>query len=183
MRLRSKIKPLPVGGFCILTIRRAYVHYENYYTGQLYVGISFQQFINYKIFNNKLHFLKDQTIGENEEGVEVKMDNLRKQTGNFYVETAERAPGRLYSPSGIFRSDNSRFWLIGDYSSVYILKKDTLIAECLSKRWPIIENSYETGLAFLLPETRMEEIAPIKIFLDRIDNEIIAKLNDVFFKS
>ncbi len=156
-------------------------HY-NFYTGQLYAGISFQQLINYKIFNNKLHFLKDQTLGETEEGVEVKMDNLRKQTGNFYIEVAERRnPSTLYCSSGIFRTDNTAFWLIGDYTSVYILKKETLVDEYNSGKHPTIENVYETSLGFLIKESRMEEIAPVKVYPDRMDEELKTKINDVFF--
>ncbi len=157
------------------------MHYYNFYTGQLYDGISFQQFINAKIFSNKLHFLKDQILGETAEGIEVKMDNRRKETRNFYIESAERRdPSTPYFASGIFRGDNTWLWVIGDTTEVFLVKKDVLVDECNLERWPVIENSYETSIGYLLPETRMEEICAVKIWPDRMDDELRNKLNSLF---
>jgi len=91
-----------------------------------------------------------------------------------------RDPGQLYCPAGIFRGDNSWLWVIGDINSVYLVKKDVLVDGYYAERWPIIENSYATSIGFLLPEARMEQICVVKIWPDRITDELRNKLNECF---
>lgn len=60
--------------------------------------------------------------GENMLGAEIKRDGNFRQTGNLYLETAEKAhPNNpTYAPSGIMRGDNSWLYVIGDEKTIYV---------------------------------------------------------------
>ncbi len=68
------------------------------------------------------------TKGENKAGFEIKFDDRLKDTGNLYIEVAEKsnASNRDYVPSGIYRNDNTWLYLIGDYNKIYIFDKKRL---------------------------------------------------------
>lgn len=65
---------------------------------------------------------RGQLLGENLLGMEIKRDGLYRQTGNLYIEVAEKARPREgdYVPSGIMRSDNSWLYGIGDELQFWI---------------------------------------------------------------
>jgi len=67
-------------------------------------------------------------IGETEEGVEVKKDQIFRTSKRLYIETAEKAniENKEYVPSGIYRTDNSIYYLIGDETQWWIFSKDDL---------------------------------------------------------
>ena len=88
--------------------------------------------------------------GENMAGIEIKYDKRYEETGNLYIETAEkRYPSNPeYAPSGINRGDNSWLYLIGDYNIIYIFPIKYL------KSW---ENNFKaveitTSRGYLMPE-------------------------------
>jgi len=72
---------------------------------------------------------KKQLVGETLEGVEVKFDDKMKTTGRIYIEQSEKRllENKKYVESGIFRNDNTKIWLIGDYSLWFLFSKKYLV--------------------------------------------------------
>lgn len=92
-------------------------------------------------------------IGENRQGLEIKLDRKFVQTSNLFIETRERA--RLsgggftrWKMSGPFRRDNNRWLLIGDYMRLWVFHSAVLRAESATG-WRKIYNITAEG--FLLP--------------------------------
>lgn len=58
------------------------------------------------------------SVGENKQGIEIKFDDRYKETGNLYIEIKEKsnAINANYVDSGIYRSDNTWLYVIGDYT-------------------------------------------------------------------
>lgn len=79
--------------------------------------------------NLGLYYGRDQqyTQGENDLGIEIKRDIKSRETGNLYIEYAERLnqDGEWVS-SGIFKDDNSNYFLIGDIDEYWIFKRNDL---------------------------------------------------------
>lgn len=100
-------------------------------------------------------------VGESKTGAEIKHDEKYAQTGNLWIECAEKARPREggYFPAGIFRGDNSWLYIIGDYDTIYIFPKTILqaLAEC--GRYPIKENRTLTSQGFLLRKKDAEKYA------------------------
>ncbi len=67
--------------------------------------------------------------GENVLGMEIKLDRRMAETGNVYIEIAEKAGIREgdYFPSGIYRGDETWLYGIGDYKEFFIFSKRTLL--------------------------------------------------------
>lgn len=90
--------------------------------------------------------------GECSGGIEVKFDDRMRETGNLYIEVAEKArpdESRDYCPSGIYRNDNSWLYVIGDYSEVFVFAKRTL--QHLDRSGRYERKAKATSLAFVLP--------------------------------
>lgn len=70
--------------------------------------------------------------GETDEGVEIKFDDkiyTYCPTGRLYIELEEKVKqdNDSYVLSGIYRQDNSKYYLIGDYIEWWIFAKQTLV--------------------------------------------------------
>lgn len=70
-----------------------------------------------------------QWTGETEEGIEIKFDDRKKTTGNIYIEMQEKAEigNEKYALSGIYKNDNSRMFLVGDYKEFFLFSKQKLL--------------------------------------------------------
>lgn len=67
--------------------------------------------------------------GESIGRVEIKHDKKMKDTGNIYIEYAERHdPQKAFVYSGILRDDNTLYYMIGDYERIFLLGKYQLLA-------------------------------------------------------
>lgn len=101
----------------------------DYYLNCFNKGLEYQDFIMQKLLDNlgipisnfsskKYQF----SYGENLQGIEIKYDDKYKNTGNIYIEVAEKSNpnNKEYIPSGIMRNDNSWLYAIGDYSILFI---------------------------------------------------------------
>lgn len=66
--------------------------------------------------------------GESASGIEIKYDMRLKETGNVYIEVAEKSRPEMpeYTPSGIMRNDNTWLYLIGDYEQAFLFSKEQL---------------------------------------------------------
>lgn len=69
--------------------------------------------------------------GESACGIEIKHDKKYENgSPNLYIEIAEKTDSTIseYSPSGIFRNDNTWLYLIGSYESAFLFSKHQLQA-------------------------------------------------------
>jgi hypothetical protein len=100
----------------------------------LEAGLSYQDFVMERLYDAGIPLIsysskKYQTlIGENKAGIEIKFDRKFRDTGNFYIEIAEKSnpKNKEYVPSGIFRNDNTWLYIIGDYETIFIFSKEQL---------------------------------------------------------
>ena len=97
-------------------------------------GLEYQDFVVKKLYEAGIplvgysSFQYQVTIGENAAGVEIKFDDRMKDTGNVYIEVAEKSDKRneAFAASGIYRNDNTWLYAIGDYSVIYLCGKTHL---------------------------------------------------------
>jgi len=106
-----------------------------YYEDKLDEGQKFENHVK-RVFFERFAINLDFTgkdnqnkIGETLQGIEVKFDNRFKETGNLYIEVAEKtnADNPEFIKSGIFRDDNTWLYVIGNYKVLYIFAKKTLL--------------------------------------------------------
>lgn len=135
-------------------------------------GVEFQDFVA-SIFCRELGLAitqyssrKYQMLkGESHQGIEIKYDRRMTETGNISFEIAEksRADVDVWTPSGIYRSDNTWLYVQGNYNMIYVFGK--VILQLL------YEKSYKdkardvkpTLRAFLVPVEKAREIALLAI--------------------
>lgn len=107
------------------------------YSEQLVIGQRYERYLNPLMSHlkgrkvNGYETKKEQyEIGENDAGIEAKRDGKFRCTGNLYVETHEKTKenNRYFVESGIFRKDNSEFWIIGDEKDAWLFYKKDLIS-------------------------------------------------------
>lgn len=67
-------------------------------------------------------------IGESKARIEIKYDARSLETGNLYIEVEEKRSRfqEHYNPSGIYRQDNSLFYLIGNHQEFFLIRKGFL---------------------------------------------------------
>jgi len=134
-----------------------------YYKSKLASGLEFQdycaiQFSKIGIPITSFSSTKYQyEKGENLQGFEFKNDEIFRSTGNLWIEVKERTNiNNEYVNSGIFRSDNTKFYVMGDYEGVFIMQKKVL--QALSKKYKAKENNMKTSIGFLFPVKRAKEL-------------------------
>lgn len=133
--------------------------YQDFITMQLYkLGWSVNQLASRK-YNIE--------VGESIAGIEIKNDKRMSDTGNIYVELAEKGQKGIFVQSGINRQDNTIFWCIGDFKTVYILVKKQLKYLC--------DNYQKFGFKTVKTETSHGVLIPTK-FLDEHDIYVVKKL-------
>jgi hypothetical protein len=105
------------------------------YFEQLAKGESYQDKVARRIkqeFDYDIHFYKSKRdqyeIGESAEGIEIKYDSWISRSGRMSIEVAEKTRADLpeFTPSGIFRQDNTRYYLQGDDNFVWCFAKIVL---------------------------------------------------------
>lgn len=95
--------------------------------------------------------------GESASGIEIKHDMRLKDTGNLYIEVAEKSNPNLqnYTPSGIYRKDNTFLYLIGDKEQAFMFSKAQLKLVYEDKNaWKsrgIVERKTPTSIGFTFP--------------------------------
>jgi hypothetical protein len=138
------------------------------YKQNLKMGLEFQDYVVEKLYDIGLPIISYSSkkfqylIGENKCGFEIKYDRLFRKTGNIYIEIAEKSnkDNLNYIDSGIYRADNTWLYIIGDYTTIYILPKKLLkIAHTKNK---YREVTTLTSKGFLIPITDIEDFYSIK---------------------
>lgn len=118
-----------------------------------------------RLFGLKLHFYhtreQQYTIGETEEGIEVKLDTWISKTRRLSIEVGEKTRAALphFTPSGIMRADNTVWYAQGDMKRAWVLRKRDLRQFFRDRRPPIIDNDPPTIQKFYLPIAAANEIA------------------------
>ena len=108
---------------------------NNYYNEMLQKGLHYQDFVVEELYKIGLPIISysskqfQNMIGENKAGLEIKLDQNFRKTGNLYIEYAEKTnkDNTNFVNSGILRSDNTWLYLIGDYDTIFIFSKKQLI--------------------------------------------------------
>ena len=121
-------------------------------------GLEFQDFVclqlaRYHVVLQNLGSKKYQyERGENLQGFEIKLDTRCLEMGRLSIEVAEKTnrDAEFWTPSGIFRNDNSWLYIQGNYSIVYVFAKNWLRRWHDAKR-PEIFESHGTVRKFYLP--------------------------------
>jgi hypothetical protein len=105
------------------------------------------------------------TKGENKQGFEIKFDDKYKDTGNIYIEIAEKsnAVNLNFVNSGIFRNDNTWLYLIGNYNEIFIFSKKHLILMYKSKKYKEVETATSKGI--LIDKIEAEKYCIKKLLL------------------
>jgi hypothetical protein len=141
--------------------------YNKYYQKKLEEGLEYQDFCTDKLFelginvnvysSKKYQFSK----GESKTGIEFKLDNQFKRTGNLYIEYSEKANpnNENYICSGIERKDNTWLHIQGNYEVIYIFAKNWLQG---IKKTKVRHVTTPTSKGYLLPELLARKYA-IKI--------------------
>lgn len=80
---------------------------------------------------------------------ELKFDQLHHETGNYYIEVAERrSAARAWVNSGIYASSAAHWYIVGDYTHVLVFERAVL--RSLAGDHRIIEIERRTSKGFLL---------------------------------
>jgi hypothetical protein len=144
--------------------------YQAYYKAKLEGGLLYQDFV----VDTAWHLLGlaivqyssrvyQMEIGESRTGVEIKHDEKFSKTRNLWIECAEKARPRdgPYVPSGIYRTDNTWLYCIGDYDTIFFFPKVLLRGLHQSGKWRLLENNTGTSQGFLLAEGDGEKYAAV----------------------
>lgn len=147
-----------------------------YYKGKLEAGLEYQDFISdelrkYGIILSAYTSRKWQNEkGESASGIEIKHDMRMHDTGNLYIEVAEKAnPNNAeYVPSGIMRDDNTWLYLIGDYTKAFLFSKKQVQSIYTDKgnyaKRGIKERQTPTSIGFTYPIENAMKYLCLKCF-------------------
>jgi len=133
------------------------------YVAELMINLVKIPLINFK--TKKYQF----SHGENAQGFEIKWDRQFKTTGNLFIEVQERIGnmGR-YVDSGIFRNDNSLYYIQGDFGLFYVFQRNILQHILETLKYVIIEINERSAKGFLLPVSMAEKYAGFKIEKEKL---------------
>lgn len=163
---------------------------NNKHNNSLEVGHEFQDFIVEKLIkelgisvsifqSKKYQFQK----GESLQGVEIKYDarstgdctyHKCTPTGNVGIEVAEKSNANLpyFTPSGIYRLDNSWLYIVGNYHCAWVFSKKHLILMHKTGKYKVV-NTLPTIQTMLLPIEEADNYCSKKlIFSDNIKEQI-----------
>jgi hypothetical protein len=139
--------------------------YQRYYAEKLEKGLEFEDFVSSLFFETGIAFVRYASRryqfehGENSAGIEIKFDDRFEETGNLYIETAEksRPSNHHFIPSGIYRLDNGWLYAIGNYKIVYVFLTRHL--RWLHEKGHFPEKQIPTSKGFLLSEMMAKRYA------------------------
>ena len=143
---------------------------KGYYQKKLEQGLEFQDVVTEALYHRGIVVVGyasqkfQNKRGENMLGAEIKNDALFRQSGNLYIEVAEKShPDKPnYTPSGIMRADNSWLYVIGDIKTVWIFSTKYLVM--LKDRYQKVQTP--TSIGHLMSMTAADKYAIRKIELD-----------------
>lgn len=151
-------------------------YWNGYYQNKLEQGLEFQDVVTEALYHRGIVVVGyasrvfQNKRGENMLGAEIKNDAMFRQTGNLYIEVAEKShPDKPnYTPSGIMRADNSWLYVIGDIKTVWIFSTKYLVM--LKDRYSPMQTP--TSIAYLMPMAAADKYAIRKIKLNHEPDRI-----------
>lgn len=151
----------------LVEARKAYS--QGYYNDKLQQGLEFQDVVTSALYQRGIVVVAYSSRkyqishGENLLGAEIKRDGKFRETGNLYIETAEKShpDNPAFVASGIYREDNSWLYVIGDEKTVYIFS--TKYLRILEARYTRVTKP--TSIGFLVPMADAEKYCIRKIDL------------------
>jgi len=99
-------------------------------------------------------------VGENIQGIEIKLDRRSLETKRICIEVAEKRPElTTWMPSGILRNDNTRFYIVGNDSYFYLFSRKLLKQLYHSRKYQLYEhpNQGPTIRNFFLTDNEAEK--------------------------
>lgn len=137
--------------------------FKKQYADNLIDGGEYQDFVMDQLYMNGIPIAnysskKYQLMkGENRAGIEIKFDRMLEDTGNLWIEVAEKSnlDNLEYVPSGIHR--NSWLYVIGNFKEIYIFPQNIL--KMIAKKYLLRENGTKTSMGFLIPRNDAEKYA------------------------
>lgn len=135
-----------------------------YYRLQLEKAQRFQDFVASECWKHGIfvHCFQSkeyqQRCGEGITGIEIKYDGKMTETGNIYIEYAEKTNSANveYVPSGVMRDDNTWLWIIGNEKYLFFLSKRQLkreVEEAIAGRSEFETRTTPTSKGVLFPST------------------------------
>lgn len=133
-------------------------------------GMEFQDWIVHEFgkigFYIQLHASKRYQFdrGESVQRVEIKLDNRCTDTGRISIEVGERtALDKQWVKSGIYRNDNSIFYVVGNYQRAYLFDKRVLLRYHMEKRGGQYEEGPATIRKFYIPFAEADELCIVRV--------------------
>jgi hypothetical protein len=147
---------------------------DGYYQTKLEEGLQFQDVVTRELYQCGIVVVGyaskrfQNNEGENMLGAEIKRDGKFRETGNLYIETAEKThpDNYQYVPSGIHRKDNSWLFVIGDEQTIFIFS--TKYLRLLENRYPKVEKTTSRG--YLMPVVEANRYCIRKIDLELVSS-------------
>jgi len=158
--------------------KRSSVNYDDYYRKKMESAALYQDFIcdlfsrelgiALSVYNSKVYQME---VGESRQGVEIKHNEMYSQTGNLWIEFAEKKRPRpgLYAPSGFRRHDNAWLFVTGTYNIVFVFPIQLLKLLEQSGRYRRRENRTKTSIGFLLPDADARRYASLILTPNKAD--------------
>jgi len=137
------------------------IDYKQRYQERLEKGQKFQDFVARCLMAEGLPVIlytstECQRLGESANGIEIKFDDRLHETGNLYIEIAERKdPSSNWVASGIYRTDNTWLYVIGNYHKIFIFAKNVL--RLVEHRFKQVSTSTSKG--YLIPSDKAHKLA------------------------
>jgi len=135
-------------------------------------GNSFQDMVADVLFN-KLHIIiqyitsknGQYKTGESMQGIEVKLDRRCTETRRLSIEIAEKTQASLpnWTPSGIYRNDNSWLYVQGNEKTIWIFSHTMLRLLHKSGKYAPDKEAYGTIKKYYLPVSDADKYADKKI--------------------
>ena len=150
---------------------------NGYYDRKLQEGLEFQDVVTAALYRRGIVVVGyasrrfQVTRGENMLGAEIKRDGKFRETGNLYIETAEKShpDNAAYVASGIHRADNAWLYVIGDERTIYIFP--TVYLRRLAARYEDRRRVTPTSAGFLMPVADAERYCIRRIDLGAEDDD------------
>lgn len=152
--------------------------YKSYEESKM-LGDNYEDFVRHILKERYNYILHPYTTeeeqyeyGENKEGIEIKNDLIMERTRRIWIETAEKTNRNNleFVPSGIYRGDNSRRYLIGNYQEIYIFRIETLRQAYQNGDYYILKEN-PTSKGFLLTIEQAKRLARTVIYPTQTDWE------------
>lgn len=133
--------------------------------------------ISVSIYQSKKYQFKK---GESLQGVEIKYDARStgdctyfecKASGNVAIEVAEKShpDNRAWTPSGIYRLDNSWLYIVGNYQMAWVFSKKQLLLMHKCGKWNTIQ-TLPTMQSMLVPIKDADVYCAKKLVFDTSGN-------------